>query len=238
MICETSGAGPNNVSGTLIPIDYVNGLKTAEITNILIPGEEKETDDDLRERYYSALNSQAFGGNIADYIEKTNEIDGVGGVKVTPVWNGGGTVKLTVIASDFSVPTDTLIDTVQTIMDPVQNQGIGKGLAPIGHVVTVEGVKAKIINIEAKITYQDGWSYEASESYIEKAVDAYFLELSKEWDLSDSLIVRVSAIETRILACAGILDIADTMLNGLAGNLQLDSNCIPVRGDIVGQASD
>lgn len=234
LTCETSGTAPNGVTGTLIPIDYVTGLENAEITSILIPGDDAETDEELRERYYATLNSQSFGGNIADYIEKTNEIDGVGGVKVTPVWNGGGTVKLTIITSDHSAPTNTLIDNVQTIIDPTQNQGQGKGIAPIGHVVTVEGVVATTINIETNITYQDGWDFAASKSYIEDAIDSYFLELSKEWNSSENLIVRISAIETRLLTCAGILDIADTMLNGFASNLQLESNCIPVRGDIVG----
>ena len=92
LLCETSGSLPNGVSGELIPIDYVNGLETGRITSILIPGEDVESDDDLRERYFSGLSSQAFGGNVADYKEKTKSIDGVGGVKVTPVWNGGGTV--------------------------------------------------------------------------------------------------------------------------------------------------
>lgn len=234
LICETSGTEPNNIIGTLMPIDYVNGLKTAKITTILIPGEAEETDDNLRERYYATLNSQAFGGNIADYIEKTNGIDGVGGVKVTPAWNGGGSVKLTIIASDYTIPTNTLVDHIQTLIDPLQNQGKGNGIAPIGHVVTVEGVAATAINIVTNITYQDGWNFEASKPYIEKAVDAYFLELSKEWAASDNLVVRISAIETRLLACAGVLDVADTTLNGLAGNIQLESSCIPVRGDIVG----
>ena len=225
LICETSGTEPNGVTGTLIPIDYVSGLETAEITGVLVPGEDAETDAELRERYYATLNSQSYGGNIADYIEKTNEIDGVGGVKVTPIWNGGGTVKLTIIASNFSVPTETLINKVQTDIDAI---------APIGHVVTVEGVVATSITIEANITYQEGWSFEASQQYIEEAIDSYFLELSKEWDSLENLIVRISAIETRLLGCAGVIDIADTTLNGSASNIQLDSNCIPVRGDVIG----
>ena len=50
---------------------------------------------------------------------------GGGGVKVEPVWNGGeGTVKLTIIDSDYNKPSPTLIDEVQrTAVDPEQNQG-------------------------------------------------------------------------------------------------------------------
>ena len=232
LTCETSGEVPNAVSGQLIPINYVNGLQTAAITALLIPGEDTESDDSLRERYFESLNSQAFGGNIADYKEKTKIIDGVGGVKVTPVWNGGGTVLLTITASDYSVPTNTLINRVQTLIDPTQNKGEGKGIAPIGHVVTVKGVTAKEITIGTHITYQNGWDWEETKGYIESSIDDYFKSLSKEWEDVNNIVIRISAIEQRILACPGVLDIFDTTLNGTPKNLQLEEHEIPVRGDI------
>ena len=232
LTCETSGEVPNAISGQLIPINYINGLQKASITGLLIPGEDTEDDESLRERYYDSLSSQAFGGNIADYKEKTKVIDGVGGVKVTPVWNGGGTVLLTITASDYSIPSSTLINRVQTLIDPTYNSGKGKGIAPIGHVVTVKGVTAKTINIATQITYQNGWDWEESSGYIQSTIDEYFKSLSKEWEDVNNIVVRISAIEQRILACPGILDIQDTELNGEAKNLQLSEHEIPVRGDI------
>ena len=232
LTCETSGEVPNAVSGQLIPINYINGLQTASITALLIPGEDTESDDSLRERYFDSLSSQAFGGNIADYKEKVKVIDGVGGVKVTPVWNGGGTVLLTITASDYSVPTNALINRVQTLIDPTQNKGEGKGIAPIGHVVTVKGVTTKTISVATNITYQNGWGWEDSSGYIEAAVDEYFKSLSEEWEDVNNIVIRISAIEQRILACPGVLDIQDTTLNGTSKNLQLGEHEIPVRGDI------
>ena len=232
LICETSGELPNAISGQLIPINYINGLETATITSLLIPGEDVEDDESLRERYFDSLSSQAFGGNIADYKEKTKMINGVGGVKVTPVWNGGGTVLLTITSSDYSVPSSTLIHNVQELIDPTQNNGEGKGIAPIGHVVTVKGVTTREINIATQITYQNGWGWEDSSSYIHDTIDDYFQLLSKEWEDVNNIVIRISAIEQRILACPGILDIQDTTLNGEAKNLQLDEHEIPVRGDI------
>lgn len=225
LTCETAGTEPNSITGQLIPVDYISGLETASITAILIPGEDAESDDSLRERYLDSLNSQAFGGNVADYKEKTKAIDGVGGVKVTPVWDGGGTVLLTIIASDFSEPTDILIESVQTTMESI---------APIGHVVTVDGVVGATINITTEITYQDGWDWASAGSYIEKAIDEYFVSLAKEWEGSNNLVVRISGIEQKILACAGVLDIQNTILNGTSRNLQLGEYEIPVRGDVVG----
>lgn len=231
LTCETAGTTPNSTTGTLIPIDYVDGLKSAEITSILIPGEDEELDDDLRDRYFATLESQAFGGNTADYKSKTNAISGVGGTKVTPVWNGGGTVKLIIIASDYSAPTTTLISTVQELIDPTQD-GSGVGLAPIGHIVTVDGVEEYTINIDLSITYQTGYSFEALESYIQSAVDTYFSELAEEWEDNDYIIVRVAQLEARILAITGVLDVASVELNGTDQNVSLEFNQIPVRGDV------
>ncbi len=86
--CESSGIIGNQQLGTMVPIDYIEGLETAELTEILIPGEDEEDTEDLRSRYFDSFNEKAFGGNVQDYLVKTNAIPGVGSTKVTRVWNG------------------------------------------------------------------------------------------------------------------------------------------------------
>lgn len=232
--CETVGTVGNSNFGTLIPIEYIPGLTSAQLTELLIPGEDEEETEALRSRYNNSLNSQAFGGNKADYKEEVNKINGVGATKVYPVWNGGGTVKIVLINSEFGVPSATLVAEVQEIMDPVANQGKGLGIAPIGHIVTIEGVTNQIINTSTTITYQTGWTFEDSKPYIEAAMDAYFLELNKTWSANDNLIVRISQLETRLLNVAGVLDIANTTLNGVAENFVVDPNKIVLRGVVIG----
>lgn len=85
--CETAGKIGNQFFGSMIPIEYIKGLQTAELTEILIPGEDEEETEDLRQRYFASFGENAFGGNRADYLEKTNAIPGVGRTKVTRVWN-------------------------------------------------------------------------------------------------------------------------------------------------------
>lgn len=230
--CETAGYDGNVESGTLIPIEYIEGLQTATLTEVLVPGEDEEDTEHLRQRYFDSLDSQAFGGNIKDYKEKTNSLDGVGGVKVYPVWNGGGTVKLVIINSDFDKPSDVLINSVQTAIDPTQNQGNGVGIAPIGHIVTVVGCSETSVDVTTKITFQEGWDWEALKPYAEQAIDDYFKELASDWASSDNIIVRISQIEIRLLNLTGVLDIADTTLNGIAHNLTIDADNIPIRGEV------
>lgn len=230
--CETVGYDGNVESGTLIPIDYIEGLQTAVLTDVLVPGEDEEDTEHLRQRYYDSLDSQTFGGNITDYKKKVNSLNGIGGVKVYPVWNGGGTVKLVIIDATFSKPSTTLIDAVQTAIDPTQNQGKGVGIAPIGHVVTVVGCSETTVNIQTHITFQEGWDWIALQPYVKAVIDHYFKELSATWEANGNLIVRISQIETRLLGLTGVLDIADTTLNGVAQNLTVAADNIPVRGNI------
>lgn len=87
--CETVGNVGNQYLGTMIPVEYIRGLQTAELTEVLVPGKDEEDTEDLRQRYFGSFDEKAFGGNVHDYIEKTNKIAGVGRTKVTRVWNSG-----------------------------------------------------------------------------------------------------------------------------------------------------
>ena len=234
MQCETTGLDGNASFGHIIPIDYIDGLETAELTEILILGEDEEDTEVFRKRYFESLELQPFCGNIADYKRITTSIEGVGGVKVVPVWNGGGTVKLTVIDSTFGVPTNELIELVQNNIDPVGHSGEGVGLAPIGHVVTVFGVQGRTIDIVTNITYQTGWNWDSAKSYILNAINQYFNDLAETWDENENLIIRISQLEARILACEGVLDVSGTTLNGSTSNMSLDANEIPIRGTVNG----
>ena len=86
--CETVGAVANSYAGTLIPVEYVSGLTLAELVELVVPGDEEEETETFRQRVLDSFQSQAFGGNQADYIEKVRAIAGVGAVKVHAVWNG------------------------------------------------------------------------------------------------------------------------------------------------------
>lgn len=226
--CETAGTAGNELYGSLIPIEYVPGLATAELTELLIPGEDEEDTEVFRQRYLNSLQSEAYGGNISDYKEKTKKIQGVGGVKVYPVWDGGGTVKLVIIDSNFDPPSPELLNFVQETMDPVAMGGKGVGVAPIGHVVTVVGVETVSVTIETVITFEDGYTWPDIEAAATAKIEDYFKELRETWEDESALVVRISQIEVRLLDLVGVLDIADTTINGLAQNLILGADEVPV----------
>lgn len=277
--CETAGVIGNQYLGNMIPMDYIDGLQTAQLTKTLIPGEDDEDTEVFRQRYFDSFNERSFAGNRAAYLETVRKIDGVGDVKVTRVWNGeihpadmipsakvttwfnsvvdgldaevaawlsavymasyekkltvGGTVLVTVVNSlDFGEATDVLLNRIQTELDPVENAGEGCGLAPIGHLVNVKSALSVAINIKTNLTFEEGYGWDDLKPVIRDAVNGYFLELRKGWAERSSIIVRVSQIDSRILAVDGVADIADTHLNGVPVNVSLGQYEIPVLGGV------
>lgn len=229
--CETAGAMANRLFGSLVPIDVINGLEDARITEVLILGEEEEDTEVFRKRYFNSFNSQASGGNVAWYKETIHKLDGVGGVKVLRAWNGPGTVKTIITDAIYGVPTGTLIEQIQTELDPEQNHGDGLGLAPIGHVVTVEAAASEEIQIICKITYENEATFADVKEEAENVIDKYFQELNANWENLQNIIVRISQIEARLLDVVGILDISDTTINGLGSNYTVPENALAVRGN-------
>lgn len=144
-----------------------------------------------------------------------------------------GTVKLVIHNSTFTVPSETLVDQVQTAVDPLQNAGEGVGIAPIGHVVRVEGVNEETVDLSFALYYQRGWTWGDVSGYVTEAIEGYFKELAEGWaDQDEPLVVRISQIESRLLGINGILDIANTKINEEAANYTLELDHIPVLGSI------
>lgn len=278
--CETPGEAGNGYTGKLLPIEYVDGLEAARLTEILIPARDEEDTEKLRERYFASLDAQAFGGNVADYLDKVGALTGVGGLKVYREWNGGfkpaellpppgfapwlagltgvppevrawldavsaaagdglltvgGAVRLVIISDLYAAPSGDLVRQVQEAVDPETAHAEGLGFAPIGHIVTVRGVEEVELDIATTLTYQEGWNWGAVQPYAEAAVDGYLQELSKAWaGQEEPLAVRVSNVESRLLACPGVVDVSGTLIDGAAQNRILEENQIPVRGALHG----
>lgn len=235
LTCETSGAAPNGTTGRLIPVETITGLKTAELVEVSILGEDDEDTEVFRQRYFNSLKSEIYGGNVADYKAKVLAQQGVGGVKVYPAWNGGGTVRCVIIDSDYGIPTTTLVDAVQETIDPLvvngeDSQGQGLGVAPIGHYCTIIGANAATINVATTLTFRSGNDLQTTLPEIEAALDSYYHEINGDWQNRDNLVVRIAEINARLLAIPGIIDITNTTINGQDQNIIVDADSIPQRG--------
>lgn len=227
MQCETAGADSNSITGTLLPVNYIENLAKAELTEVLIPGEDEEDDDSLRARYYEKTSEQGFGGNVIDYQNRTKKIAGVGAVKVTPVWNGPGTVKLTILDSDYNKASDILIQEVQNEICPNLEE-TGLGIAPIGHKVTVDTASEVNISIVSKVTLSETANRDNTLNEIIKQINNYFLTLKQAWENQETTIIRKSQIESIMLNADGVIDVTSTAINEKPSNIELQKFEIPV----------
>jgi uncharacterized phage protein gp47/JayE len=241
MTCEELGTQGNSYTGPLIPITFIPSLKTATLSDLLVPARDEETDDELRARYFSTVNNKPFGGNLAQYDELLKGIDGVGEVQIYPVWNGGGSVKLSVIDAEYNIITNDFITTLQNMIDPTP-QGTGLGLAPIGHTVTVTTPTEKTIDITATVVLESGYILGQVTPLIEEAIESYLLGLREIWGISDdlnnyALAVYIARINAAVLGVAGIANITGTTINGLASDLTLTQDAttqeLPVLGTVI-----
>jgi len=224
---ESPGVAGNISGGRLVPVDFVEGLGSAAVRALIVPGRDEEETEVFRRRYVESHRSQRFGGNVADYREKVLAVAGVGGVRVFPASAGPGTVEITILAADYETPSTTLVASVQEILDPRQVTGEGRGWAPIGHQVTVNGAEVLPIQLSAVLTLEAGADFNAVMEEAWAVAEVYFFTLRVDWDRGEPLIVRLSQIETRLLDVRGVLDVADTALNGQRRNLTLEERQVP-----------
>lgn len=220
MKCETPGEVGNLYTGELLPIEIRTGLKTATITDIIIPGEDEEDDESLRSRYFEEKNAKKFGGNVEQYREWMREQEGVGACQVYPVWQGAGTVKISFIDSTFNVANSFLVEKIQALIDPTKD-GQGIGIAPIDHIVTVTTANAKTVNISAKLQLASGYSIYQLTPFIKKEFENYFETVRKGWGKqvsTDKNEYRANIFRSQIIASIlrvqGVLDVSDLKLNG------------------------
>jgi uncharacterized phage protein gp47/JayE len=207
-----------------------------KITALITPGQDDEDTEHFRRRYFDSLEVQSYGGNIRDYQRMLLSVQGVTGVKVEPAWNGAGTVR--VIIQDYRgiAPVAAFTNQVINAIDPPLGSGRGEGLAPIGHRVTVAGVRNVTVNTTAAFTLVAGLNFDDVRPDLESIIERYLSELRANWSQLPSIIVRTSQIEARILNESGgkIIDIAELRINNfVAGrNLALMPNDVPVRGTV------
>ncbi|GAB6988047.1 baseplate J/gp47 family protein [Paenibacillus pini] len=210
----------------------VNGV--ASVTNLEATksGTDMETDQSLLERFYAKVRSQGTSGNKAQYIQWANEIAGVGGVEVVPLWKGPGTVALYVLDMDKRAASKDIVDAVQKYIDPSQD-GQGEGLAPAGPVVTVKPAEEVKINIAVKVqrTKEKPSTLEEIKKLIEDGVGAYLKQIA--FFRKDPL-VRYTRIAAVLLDIPIIVDYSGLAINGSTEqqNIEIRSGQVAVLGTV------
>lgn len=215
VVCEQVGTQGNCYSGAILPLDNISGLGAAVLlAEPLIVARDEETDDDLRTRFYLSVRQTPFGGNKADYREKTLAIDGVGACVVFGAADGMGAGKVGLMIGDEegNRASETLVEEVQAIYGTA-----GNGLAPIGHTVMVATCVDLVVNVAATLILKSGSSMAVVQPLVEAAINNYLENIS-----FDAGVMFYAKLVAEILgAHDAILDVGSVTINGSAANIVL-----------------
>lgn len=215
---EVAGEAGNQPLGALLPLDYMPGLAVAELTDVIVPGEEAESDEALRQRYYARVRTPAAGGSKADYVHWALEVPGVGAARVFPLWDGPGTVKVVIVDSDKRPPgTITVEETASHI----------ERLRPIGASVIVAPATAKTVDVTAVIVPAAGYAVSGIAAAFETLLDEYLARnvFTVPW-------VSTAMIGTLLLQAPGVIDYSELRVNGGTVNIELGEDEIGIPGTV------
>ena len=218
MECGTPGEVGNTYSGLLIPVDYIDGLGTAILSDVITPGEDMEDDESLRQRYFERVQTPTTSGNKYQYVSWAKEIAGIGYVKVYPRWNGINTIKLVLLSSNKTAVSDSK---VQEVIDYIEL------IRPLGADVTVVSAQEKSIDIIVKPTLVDGSVIGTVKDAISESIKSYFYDLA-----FTNTIVRYTKVGESILDNNYVTDYENLTINNQIANIELLDNEIPVIGTI------
>ena len=212
--CEQTGTQGNEHLGTILPLTPILNLAQANIISTYKPAEDDETDTELRARAVANLNYGSFGGNIQDYIERVNAIDGVGQTKVFPAWQYNGSVLLSVVDPLYNPITNEFAQNLKEQIDPEDSTGQGIGIAPIGHYVTITTPTRQDVDVALSITFVNTETIETIQEEVERKIKEYFLSIRQSYAQDVNLTIYRARIIEKVLELEFVLNVTDVKLNG------------------------
>lgn len=239
-VCEELGTIGNGYTGELLVVSNID-VGTATMSTLITPAQDEESDDVFRARCIARLNTKGFGGNVAQYNEILLDIDGVGECQVYPVWNGGGSVKVSIVDPTYMPVSNEFLTTVKNLLDPTAYEGYGMGEVPIGHTVTVTTPSKVTLNISASLTLEGGYTISSISEAVKAEIEKYLYSLRAKWGQENpyneySVTVYVSRIVYAILNVAGVVSVDDVKINNSSEDVTLIENKttqqIPVMGEV------
>lgn len=214
--CNYFGSIGNQYSGELENIDNVSGI-TATLTDIITFGEDEETDDNLRARFFSQIQAPSTSGNADDYKKWALEVSGAGGAKVFSLWNGNGTVKVLVVDENMTIDA-TLPSRVAQYIETVR---------PIGASVTVESPTSKTIDVTANIVLDGSKALSDAQSDFILSLSTYLKDT-----VFDMYSISYAKIGSLLLSTDGVQDYNTLLINGDIANITIANTEMPIVGTV------
>lgn len=196
----------------------INGVNDIYVKSNFENGTDIESDEDLRERFFTTIKKSYTSGNVAHYEMWTLEVDGTGACKVYPLKNGNGTVEIVITNSDMLGASSELIENVKANIEEKR---------PIGASVTVVSATEKAINVSATIRLIKGYDIEEVKAEFATKLTQYLKEIA----FKDTYI-SIARLGNLLLDTSGVFDYADFKVNGVNSNIILSDTDVPKVGEL------
>lgn len=209
-----------NVSaGTITQqIVSISGLST--VTNeAATGGTDPESDASLVTRLYAYLQKPASSGNVYHYEQWALEVDGVGAVKVVPLWDGAGTVKVLIVGPNKGPVDPTIVTNCAEHIEQYR---------PIGAEVTVISAEGAEINVTATVELESTTTKAIVQAELAKRLTEYLQAIA-----FDKYEVVYNRIAYMLLDIDGVVDYSILTVNGGTDNITIDADQVPVAGTVV-----
>lgn len=228
------GNVPEQAINTLV--DKLQGIESVTNEQATTGGAEIEDDESLRERAFLKTRFPGTSGNIYHYMHWALDVNGVGRAKVFPLWNGPGTVKVSILNREHRKADSKLIEEVKEYIDPKEYQQKGQELAPIGALLTVSTATEKTVDISLNLAVFEDYEIQDTLNAIKVEVDNYFRDISyKVVEENFRKYVNIASynmIINIIWNVEGVKHFNDLTLNGKKENIEIGDEEILVVGNI------
>lgn len=181
-------------------------------------GTDPESDAALLARLSAIWQKPATSGNANQYEAWALEVEGIGGAKIWPTWNGPGTVKVVVVDSAMAPPTE---EKVQAVAEYIE------ALRPICAAVTVEAATQTIIHVAAAVQTDSSTTPATVQEQFAQLLDDYCRSLAFQ-----SQTVVYNRIAYMLLSIPGVTDFTALTVNDGTVNITLADNAVPVLGTV------
>lgn len=244
--CETAGTVGNTYYGEILPLSDMDTLGSATLTTLLTPARDREESDSVKQRYYETFNMEAFGGNLADYRQYMREFSGVGQTQIYPRTEVDHKIVLSCVDPSNQPISPEYQDTIRQTLDPENfynngndTSGMGLGVVPMGHYVTVTAPERMSLDIELTVILKNTAYFPTVLENITSNINAYIKQLQDNWSDGSGeyqTIVYYNQILSAAISAEGVLNVATCTVNGATEDITVtqsrDLQYIPFLGTL------
>lgn len=225
--CTQPGIIGNVLKGSVsVLVTPINGVSKITNEEDFTNGVDIESDDDLRERILLRDRNPSTSGNKYHYKEWALQVPGVGDAKVFPRWITKSGVKVVIVDTEKKATEQVLVDSVYNHIESVR---------PCGADVTVISAKEVELNIKARISIDSNISIDDAKSNFSKSLEIYLKKMIETFFDDKSTgptYISIAKVGSILLTTDGVLDYAELTINEASSNVTIESDEIPIIGNI------